>query len=318
MTRPAITTVRTVVARIEDDGADIKVYTLVDPDRWELPPFRAGAHIDLYLPGNLVRTYSLCNDPADSSRYVIAVKREAAGRGGSQRLHDEVNVGDEIGVSLPRGGLALDADTHFVFVAGGIGLTPFLSATARLSREQRRTFELHVVHRGDAAPLSGLLAPMLPDGQVVLHPTSAGARPDIAALIGAPRPGVQIACCGPDGMIAAFEAAAAGWPPAQVHVERFVPPPLPVDPDTRPYTLELARSHPQIAVGQGQTMLSALLELGIDIPASCCGGICGSCKVNWLEGQPIHRDRALSPGERERSLLVCVAASASDRLVLDL
>ena len=100
-----ITTVKTIVTDVKEAGAGIKLFSLADPDQWELPPFRPGAHIDLHLPNGLVRTYSLCNEPADNARYVVAVKREADGRGGSRALHDEVAIGDVIGVSLPRGGL---------------------------------------------------------------------------------------------------------------------------------------------------------------------------------------------------------------------
>jgi len=108
-----ITTIKTIVDTIEDGGPDIKVFSLVDPDHWELPPFRPGAHIDLHLPGGMVRTYSLCNDPAENKRYLVAVKRERDGRGGSAKLHDEIKPGDTIGVTLPRGGLKLDQDiTH--------------------------------------------------------------------------------------------------------------------------------------------------------------------------------------------------------------
>jgi ferredoxin-NADP reductase len=314
----AITTVKTIVDSIEDGGAGIKVFSLVDPDHWELPPFRPGAHIDLHLPGGMVRTYSLCNDPADHTRYVIAVKREGAGRGGSMRLHDEINIGDTIGVSLPRGGLDLAEDvTRFAFVAGGIGVTPFLSAAAYLKRIGRSKFTLHMISRG-APPLAGLLAPLLKTGHLVIHDTSVSGRPDIAALIGRPLSDVGLGCCGPDSMIDDFEQASRDWPAERVHIERFVPPPLPVDPNAKPYILALSRSKLEILVTPGQSMLSALTEVGIDIPASCCGGICGSCKVDWLEGQPVHRDRVLSPRERERSLMVCVAGSADDRLVLDL
>ncbi|MDB5654452.1 MAG: oxidoreductase, partial [Tardiphaga sp.] len=138
-------TVKTVVTSIKDGGAGIKVFSLADPDGWELPPFRPGAHIDLHLPGGLVRTYSLCNDPAGNTRYVVAVKREVDGRGGSIALHDIVKVGDVIGVSLPRGGLQLDETVaRFVFVAGGIGVTPFLSAANYLRRIGRADFTLHV------------------------------------------------------------------------------------------------------------------------------------------------------------------------------
>lgn len=318
MSAVPITKVRTIVDKIEDGGAGIKVFSLVDPDHWELPPFKPGAHIDLHLPGGLVRTYSLCNDPADDKRYVVAVKREAGGRGGSIVLHDEVKVGDTIGVMLPRGGLDLSTEvTRFTFVGGGIGVTPFLSAAAWLKRMGRSKFTLHMIARGEP-PLADLLAPLRKSGHVVIHDTSSGQRPDIAALVGRPLSDVALACCGPDSMIDDFEQASRDWPADRVHIERFVPPPLPVDPDAKPYVLALAKSKREIVVAAGQTMLSALTDIGIDVPASCCGGICGSCKVDWLEGQPVHRDRVLSPAERERSLLVCVAGSAKDRLVLDL
>jgi len=152
MSARAITTVKTIVASIEEAGAGTKLFTLVDPDHWELPPFRPGAHIDLHLPNGLVRTYSLCNAPADNKRYVIAVKREAEGRGGSRALHDDVRVGDVIGVSLPRGGLGPDANiTRHVFVAGGIGVTPFLSMARHLEATERADFTLHLIVRGGAA-----------------------------------------------------------------------------------------------------------------------------------------------------------------------
>lgn len=313
-----VNTVKTVVDRIEDGGVGIKVFTLVDPDRWELPPFKPGAHIDLHLKNGMIRTYSLCNDPADNTRYVLAVKREAEGRGGSVHLHDEVREGDVIGVSLPRGGMQLPARlSRFAFVAGGIGVTPFLSAAALLKRTGRDDFTVHMITRGPP-PLADLLAPLIDSGHVVIHDTAIAGRPSIAALIGPISADAGIGCCGPEAMTGDFEQAACEWSAEQVHVERFVAPPLPVDPQARPYTLVLARTGRDIAVGAGESMLQALTALGVDVPTSCCGGICGACKVGWLEGEPVHRDRALSPAERARSLLVCVAGSAGERLVLDL
>jgi ferredoxin-NADP reductase len=318
MSAAPITTVKTVVETIEDGGAGVKLFSLVDPDHWELPPFRPGAHIDLHLPGGLVRTYSLCNDPADDCRYLVAVKRERDGRGGSVKLHDEIGVGDSIGVSLPRGGLDLSDDIErFIFVAGGIGVTPFLSAAAFLKRTGRADFALHLLSRGEP-PLRRLLAPLAVSGHLVLHDTAARARPELATIIGRQECHIGLGCCGPESMIDDFEHATGDWPAERVHIERFVPPPLPVDPNAKPYTLVLARSRLETRVAPGQTMLSAIQSLNVDIPASCCGGICGSCKVNWLEGAPVHRDRVLSPAERARSLMVCVAGSADDRLVLDL
>jgi vanillate O-demethylase ferredoxin subunit len=318
MTRLPITTVKTVVDEIEDGGPGIKLFTLVDPDHWELPPFKPGAHIDLYLPGGLVRTYSLCNDPVDGNRYVIAVKREADGRGGSVTLHDQVKAGDVVGVSLPRGGLDVDQDIRrYIFVAGGIGITPYLSIATYLNRIGHSDVKVHLVAR-DRMPLERLLAPLIDAGLVVLHRTSETGRPDIAALIGQATPGTAAGCCGPESMIGDFERATTDWPAECVHVERFVAPTLAVDPDAKPYTIALARSQAEVPVRAGQSMLAALEEFGIAVPTSCCGGICGACKVGWIEGKPVHRDRILSPYERERYLMVCVAGSDSARLVLDL
>ncbi|MET0675080.1 MAG: PDR/VanB family oxidoreductase [Bradyrhizobium sp.] len=318
MKRAPITTVKTVVEAIDDGGAGIKLFTLTDPDHWELPPFRPGAHIDLHLPGGLVRTYSLCNDPADAARYRVAVKREAEGRGGSILLHDGVKVGDTIGVSLPRGGLVVDkAAASHVFVAGGIGITPYLSMANALQRIGHPDFRVHLVVR-DQVPLEALVAPLMRAGRIVLHRTTAAGRPDIGALLGPVAPDAVIGVCGPETMIADFERAAAGRPQENVHVERFVPPPLVQDPTAKPYTLVLAQSRREVAVGAGQSMLTALQAAGVDVASSCCGGLCGACKVGWLEGRPVHRDRVLSPYERERYLMACVAGSDAERLVLDL
>jgi ferredoxin-NADP reductase len=318
MSKRPITTVRTVVEAIDENGDGIKVFTLVDPDHWELPPFKPGAHIDLHLSNGLVRTYSLCNDPIEATRYVVAVKREAEGRGGSIALCDTTGVGDTIGVSLPRGGLALDPPAgRYVFVAGGIGVTPFLSVAHYLRRKGNSDFKLHVVAR-NRLPLEHLLAPLIDEGRVVVHRTAKDGRPDISSLLPAERADTLIGCCGPEAMLADFERASEGWPAESVHIERFVPPPLPLDPNAKPYTLVLARSGRELPVLPGQTMLSALEQSGIELASSCCGGICGACKVGWLEGKPLHRDRVLSPYERERNLMACVAGSESERLVLDL
>ena len=318
MTKVPITTVKTVVESVADGGDGIKVFTLVDPDHWELPPFRPGAHIDLHLPNRLVRTYSLCNDPAEDSRYVVAVKREAAGRGGSIALHDQIAPGDTIGVSLPRGGLPLDpVAARYIFVAGGIGITPYLSIASQLQRTGHDDFRVHFVTRRKL-PLDHLLAPLIEDGRLVVHRTSENGRPDIASLLPEPQANTLIGCCGPESMISDFETATRDWPVGNLHIERFVPPPLATDPDAKPYTLLLARSGGKVEVRAGQSMLSALHEFGIEVPTSCCGGICGACKVGWLDGKPLHRDRVLSAYERERFLMACVAGSDSQRLTLDL
>lgn len=316
MSRRAITNVRTVIRQIMPAGEGVKHFTLEDEDGWELPPARAGAHIDLFLPGGLLRTYSLCSGPRHQTRYEIAVRRELDGRGGSRILHDSLAEGDTIGVSLPRGGLALPIGTRQVFVAGGIGVTPFLSAADELLHRGDRNFILHVLARGEP-PLARQLAPLQDRGLAVLHDTRLR-RPDIRTLIGAPRPAVQLSCCGPIAMLDGFEAATADWPTNQVHVERFVPPVIVADPAAAPYTLVLARANRTLDIPAGLPMIEAIARCGVDVPTSCGGGICGACKVSVLEGRPLHHDRCLSPAERERSVITCVASCAGGRLVLDL
>lgn len=265
----------TVVRAAEAAGEGIRRLILMDPDGWELPPFAAGGHVDVHLPGGHVRSYSLCNDPIDSTRYVIAVKREPHGRGGSLVLHDRVSVGDVLGVSLPRRGLTLvDGAKRHVFVAGGIGITPFLSLAATLRRAGAE-FILHLCARGEP-PLRASVEPLATSGRAVFHDTRAG-RPDLAALIGSPDPETQLYCCGPRGMIAAFEEAAmrAGWPQGQTHVEHFVP--LPTEHDGPRYAIVLARcvrsawrSTPHVRAGSVARAVCAGSKVRQSIAIACC------------------------------------------------
>ena len=309
--------VQTVVREAAPAGPSIRRLVLMDPDGWPLPKARPGAHIDLHLPGGAVRAYSLCGDPAQGDRYEVAVKREPDGRGGSAFLHDTLAVGDALGISLPRCTfpLAPDAAEH-VFVAGGIGVTPFVPMALAAARAGT-PWRLHLLHR-TAPPLPDALASLAATGRVVLHDTARAPRPALAALLGAAAPGRHAYCCGPAGMIAEFEAATAGWPAGSAHVELFVPPPLAPDPEARPFTLVLARSGREAALPAGAPLLPAIRALGGSVEASCEGGICGACRVRWLEGPPLHRDRVLSPAERERDLMACVAGCTGPRLVLDL
>ncbi|MDN3566443.1 PDR/VanB family oxidoreductase [Paeniroseomonas aquatica] len=303
--------IRTILRAAEPAGPGIRLLTLMDPDGWPLPRFRPGAHLDLHLPEGRVRAYSLCGDPARQDRWLVAVKREAEGRGGSAYLHDGLAVGDAVATSLPRCTFPLaPGATRHVFIAGGIGVTPFLSMAAALDRAGG-DYVLHLLHR-DGVPLPALLPP-----RSVLHDTRGG-RPALPGLLGPPGPGIQAYCCGPAGLIEAFAAATAGWPAGQAQVEHFVPPPLPPDPEARPFTLVLAKSGRSLALPAGAPLLPAIRALGAEVEASCEGGICGACRVRWLEGPPVHRDRVLRPEERATDLMACVAGCAGPRLVLDL
>lgn len=316
MAKP-VRTVSTVVSRIADLGNETKRFTLADQDGWELPPFRPGAHIDVHLEPGLVRTYSLCNEPEDNTHYVIAVKRERDGRGGSNFLHDRVRVGDRIGVSLPRGGISLSPNEMNIFVAGGIGVTPFISAIRHLERHRRTNYRLHWTSRGRPV-LSDMISSAIEAGRVRLYDTAVRPKPAIAELVEEFAGSCFAACCGPEPMLRDFEGAVEGWPDERKHVEMFTPPKRVVQSDVPPYELVLRASKKLAMVVPEVGLLGTLEALGIDVPVSCGGGICGACRTRWIEGPPIHRDRVLSPAERQSELIVCVGDCAGPKLVLDL
>ncbi len=316
MARP-IKTVALVVAAVDEPAPGIKRYVLQDQDHWPLPPFRPGAHIDVHLAPGLVRTYSLCNEPADNRRYVIAVKLEEAGRGGSRQMHASLRAGDPLQVSLPRSAMLAHPEAMNVFVAGGIGITPFISVVRDLEAAGSTNYMLHWASAGEAA-LVGMLQQARDAGRVRLYDTRSGPRPDLQAILHSAGSDARAFCCGPDRMLEAFEQAVAGWPEDRKHVERFTAPKLAPDPDALPYTVALARSRKEATVRPEIGLLATLESLEAGIPVSCEGGICGACRTPWLEGPPVHRDRVLSPAEREKEVIVCVAGCAGPRLVLDI
>jgi len=316
MAKP-IKTVSAVVSRIDDLGNDTKRFTLIDQDDWELPPFKPGAHIDVHLQPGLIRTYSLCNEPEDDRRYVIAVKREDKGRGGSNFLHEQIRPGDQVGVSIPRGGIRPILEGMNVFVAGGIGVTPFISVVRHLERHGRTNYVLHWTSRGRPV-LCDMIGPAIEAGRVRLYDTTIQAKPTIKEILGDHAESGFAACCGPVPMLEAFEGAVADWPDERKHVEMFTPPKRLVQSDVPPYELVLKASKKVAIVTPDVGLLGTLEAMGVDISVSCGGGICGACRTRWVEGPPIHRDRVLSPAERQSELIVCVGDCAGPKLVLDL
>jgi vanillate O-demethylase ferredoxin subunit len=311
--------VTTVVREIRRENGAIIALTLMDPDGWPLPPFTPGAHIDVHLPNGAVRQYSLCGDHVDQARYAIAVQREADGRGGSILLHEGVRVGDRLLVSLPRNHFALATPGHrHVLIGGGIGLTPIMSMVAEL-RRRKDPFELHACLKSRAdMPFRGWLEPLERQGLARIYATRDpdGTRLDIAALVRTIPEDVHIYCCGPTRMIDALLAASAGRPEGTVHVEHFGAARIP--PGGEAFTVELARSKRSIPVAAGMTILEALRESGVEIEASCEGGVCLTCKTRYLEGAPIHRDLVMKPTDRREFMTPCVSSCATEKLVLDL
>ncbi len=305
-----------VVRRSVPDGPGVLRLVLQDPDGWPLPAWKPGAHVDLHVPGVGHRSYSLCGDPAVADTWQVAVKREAGSRGGSEWVHTALREGDVVAASMPRCTFPIAAGARrHVMVAGGIGVTPFLAMAYELDR-RGADWALHVLARGEPPCLADLTT-LERSGRTVIHDTARTARPGWQDLLGSFEDGVQAYCCGPDAMLAGFEAATSGWPGGTASIEHFVPPPLSVSDDARAYVLRRASTGSGRIVDPGGSMLAALHELGATVEASCEGGICGACEVRWLAGVPIHRDRVLSPERRRTHLMACVAQCASDILVVD-
>ncbi|MGW0586434.1 PDR/VanB family oxidoreductase [Streptosporangium sp. NPDC002607] len=314
-------TVRVQAVRWEADS--VLSYEFRSPDGAALPPFTAGAHIDLHLGNGLVRGYSLCGDQAETDRYVVAVNRDPNSRGGSEWIHANVHAGETITVSVPRNNFPLAEDAeHSVLIAGGIGITPMLGMVRRLAALGRDwTLYLAVRARGQAAFLDELarLAGGRPD-RVRLHvdDENDGAFLDIEAVVAAVGDTAHLYCCGPVPMLEAFEKATAGLPPERRHLEYFAGKD---DVATEGgFEVELTRTGITLTIPEGSTILDAVLEAGVDMPYSCGEGVCGSCETRVISGTPDHRDLILTDQEREagETMMICCSGSRSARLVLEL
>ena len=317
----ALLTVRLRAVHWEAEG--VNSYVLEPIGDGHLPPFTAGAHVDLHLSEGLVRPYSLLNDPREADRYVIGVQADPNGRGGSRHVHDVLRPGAMLTVGAPRNSFPLHEEAaHSVLIAGGIGVTPLLSMAERL-HGLGRSWDLHYAARTRARTaftdrLGRLTAGG--SGRVTFHHDGepGGQALDIAALLRATPADVHVYCCGPLPMLQAFEDATKGLPAGHVHVEYFS-----AREDAASdggYEVVLARSGQRICVAPGQTMLAALLDAGAGVSFSCSEGVCGTCETGVLAGVPDHRDMFLTEAERAANMtvMVCCSGSRTPELVLDL
>jgi len=281
------------------------------------PEVEAGAHIDLHLANGLSRSYSIVNSQDDRDRYLIAVKNEVPGRGGSRFIHSEFRVGQSLTIGRPRNNFRLrEASSHSVFIAGGIGITPLYSMIQRLER-LNRSWELHyaAAHRERAAFVEQL--EILRPKTHFYFRSDHGAL-DLRQIVKESRLDADFYCCGPTRMLLDFETATASIPPDRAHAEYFTARDQPALEGG--FEVVLQRSDQRVTIQAGETILDALIRLEIDVPYSCMEGVCGSCQVGVIEGTPDHRDLILSKEEREMNdrMLICCSGSKSAKLVLDL
>lgn len=297
-------------------------FELVDPEGAALPRFEAGAHVDVHLPGGIVRSYSLAGDPNDATQWVLGVLREPKSRGGSQAMHDKVRVGDMITVGPVRNAFPMASHaTHTILLGGGIGITP-LKSMAHVLAASGASFELHYCARGlkQVAFMDELRA-TVPAERLHVHLDDGDPAKglDIQALLREPASETHVYFCGPGGFMKACAEASAHWPEGTVHSEHFkAPDPVPSDIPEGAFELRLVRSGETIQVGPDQTIVRAIELTGRRVATSCLSGLCGACKVDYVDGEVDHRDYILNDEEKARCLTVCVSRAKGKTLSLDL
>lgn len=288
------------------------------PGGGRLPDWAPGAHIDLVLPSGDVRQYSLCGDRWDAHRYRVAVLREPDGRGGSACVHDQVSAGDLVGIGGPRNTFHLVPSPRYLFVAGGIGITPIL---AMIHSAERLGADWELVYGGRTRAGMAFLHELSAHGdRVSVVPEDSHGRLDLDDVLGRADDGTVTYVCGPPGLLDAVDAATAGWPAGRLRTERFTPREAGAPVLDRPFTVELARTGTSVVVDLDTSVLDAVQQAGGVALTSCRQGTCGTCETAVLAGTPDHRDSILDDDQRAEGdrMFICVSRSCTDRLVLDL
>lgn len=304
----------------EEIASGIHALELRAPDGADLPEFTAGAHITVRVPNGMVRKYSLSNDPAERHRYVIAVKHEKPGTGGSNSLIEQAKAGDSLMVGAPVNDFELPRNVkHFVFIAGGIGITPIRSMIHHLLAEEGKQFRLYYLTRSPdmTAFREEFRAPEF-KGKVFIHHDEGHPERafDLWPVLEERKNSAHIYCCGPRPLMESVRDMAGHWPSSALHFEAFSEPAAAKADDT-PFTVKLAGSGAIIDVPVGITILEALRANGHEMPSSCESGTCGTCKCRLLEGEADHRDLVLRDDERTTQIMVCVSRAKSSQLVID-
>jgi phthalate 4,5-dioxygenase reductase subunit len=308
------------VTRAEKIADGIFLYEMRRKDGGELPAFTAGSHINLRVPNGLVRKYSLCSDPAKRDNYSIAIKREDKGRGGSIYLVDNTKEGDEWMISAPDNAFALpQRGDHFIFIAGGIGITPFMAMIHALKNDPAKNFRLYYCSRTPemTAFRDELSAPQLKDKVFIHYDGGDPAKSlDLWPIVEERKNREHLYCCGPRGLMQAVRDATGHWSSTAIHFEAFSE----ADarrPDDTPFKVRLASSGATIDVPAGITILEAMRAAGYDVPSSCESGTCGTCRTKLIAGEADHRDLVLTEAERGSQIMICVSRAKTPELTID-
>jgi phthalate 4,5-dioxygenase reductase component len=306
------------VTRNDAIADGINLFEFRDAGGSELPQFSAGAHIAIHVPNGMLRKYSLCNDPAERDRYQVAVKREVNGRGGSCSLIDDVKSGDELTVVAPVNDFGLPPRAQdFLFIAGGIGVTPMMAMIRQVIAEGKR-FRLFYCTRSPetTAFLEELSAPQFKDMVMIHYDQGDPSRSlDLRPILAERKNREHLYCCGPRPLMEAVRAMTDHWSPTAVHFEAFSEAET-HKPDDKPFKVRLARSGTVLDVSTSTTILEVLREHGLEVPSSCETGTCGTCRTKLLAGEADHRDLVLAEHERKDTIMICVSRARGDEITI--
>jgi ferredoxin-NADP reductase len=295
---------------------------LVDPQGGDLPAWEPGAHIDLLLTEGLVRQYSLCGDPRDPKVWRVGVLLDPQSRGGSRHVHEHLAEGTTVRVRGPRNHFRLVDSPNYLFIAGGIGITPILAMIGSAQRAGSDWTLIYLGRKQTTMAFAGELSDAYAD-RVTLWPSDKKGQFDLDAALKEPADHTLVYSCGPETLLSAVEQCCGRWPEGSLHIERFA---AKAPPAERPvealesFHVVCQRSGQTVEVSADTSILEALEDADIPIMSSCLEGICGTCEATVLEGVPDHRDSMLTDAERASGnvILTCVSRSRSEKLVLDL
>ncbi|MEU1984037.1 PDR/VanB family oxidoreductase [Nocardia sp. NPDC019395] len=307
------------VAAKETVAEGVVALTLRHPDDRRLPDWAPGAHIDLMLPSGVTRQYSLCGDRWDAYSYRVGILRERDGRGGSAYIHDELAVGDIVGVGGPRNNFSLAPAPEYLFVAGGIGITPLIPM---IVQAQLMGIPWRLLYGGRTRSSMAFLDELAGYGdRVRVTPQDEYGLLDLPApLAAAAASDAKVYACGPEPLLRAVDTCCADWPAGKLRTERFVPKQQGAPARTTPFVVELARTGLTVTVTPDTSVLETVARAGVNVLSSCREGTCGTCETTVLSGAPDHRDSILDDDARSAGecMFICVSRACSDRLVLDL
>jgi phthalate 4,5-dioxygenase reductase subunit len=307
------------VTRNDKIADGINLIEFRDPAGKELPKFAAGAHITVRVPNGLLRKYSLCNDPAERDRYQVAVKRESDGRGGSSNLIDSTKAGDELMVAAPVNDFALPRRAQdFLFIAGGIGITPIMAMIRQVRAEGKR-FRLFYCTRSPETTAFGdeLRSPELREFVTIHHDQGdPSCALDLKPILAERKNREHLYCCGPRPLMEAVRHMTDHWSSTAVHFEAFSEAET-HRPGDKPFRVKLARTGKTVEVPVTKTILEVLREHALDVPSSCETGTCGTCRTKLLEGEADHRDLVLADHDRKDHIMICVSRAKSGEITID-